>query len=1515
MAKEFKYQLREDLSLEHVKNFIGHLYNRSHLVHKGYLELGYPDILQDNFIVTYEKEKYNNLGNINPSVFLNILIALSERLRGAIKEENSGVFLPVDKNSPEYIIFYKDYSIAGTAEITSKVYQEDFIEVLYKVANGLLKKKAEETGSDNKAGDISELSLSFRQGNLIDNWSKDRGVLAFANHLLSIKKLGDKTPLIGGELFGRHKDEFYFFGNALGALSEYHREFKEDVTSHVNFKHPEGSQERKNLDKLIEKNYPFFSGRGIVILDSNLEGKLSTDDSYLREFIELFDNALKALGKKVPKKPTGGEDEDDIDGGSDKEEPKEKRDQKDLITFDELYKLIRDKLISFIYETYYKDSVEQESLKLVRPKTQYETRLLLLGIISFRIDSIISLRTLLRNELNSNWISHVEEEDIHNSEDLATDIESFVEFIANNQFDFATVINEDILKAQNSLSGIESLKSDEKLTKIDFPSTANIIVRKLKDEKIFADDFSGDDWKKLSSKDRVSYWKRLSLSERRAFLEKHHLMDYVNQYSTDISIKYLEEQLAKNSISLSERIKFARLLNEMSSQIAEDLISIPPTEFGDDTEIFLAKLEEQSFFLRMEQHWITEFTPSLEREIADFALHNPQFITHEFIQDKSFNEIASELNQNLTGNAGEDKINEAAELILDQILNNLRLPRGVKLEGLDRNRSVREIEVYLRLYLKKNNIDYIYFLYTDTDLTRFVNKYSNKLLGEKSAFFLPLVEERINLIHRQIIFEKIQQQFGIGTNAQDKINFENTLYSILTEAALSKVNPEDYIDKLTQEDLNDLFGLTKAGITLSQEDYELLRELILQYVKARREGLHFKNPQEVDKEEFTDGTLFLREQSRGLRKQGGGGRIIYTAITYEPPSIEEEQALIEVETELETLVREDHIRQRVMALAIWEAYSEEERILLANHEAQNLAIYQQQQILDQHAVEDKEEKKKKGLLKKGIDKLKDKGINTGATAATAALSSAIIPGAGIAIAGFINALPISDKYKKYLSVGMVGGLVGLIGGGAYLFTHTIGGFFGGILGGIGGFFVAGPAGVFGGWLVGSYVGYGVEIGIKSFFGDVGNWISNTASNFGNWVGNGLHNIFGGGSSSVAQVGASIPQAGIGPAHGVTAGSGTSFGLTQGGLTSSYVATVAVVTATVIVTGGGIFVTNALHTAFLQRVPEVSPDVGDTSQYVMVEKKALEGNEFDNPQEITYSISITPKSGYEIQINPTPSDDFSFNCNEETRSDCPNNTNTPEFEDYRNFVSRLIEISGLVIASGETLEVGTYTVPFNENYTDASIKNTFEINFTVVSEGEIISSDESARISESICFGECPALKEGCWPTNGKITQAPYAQTFSDGSPGTHSVIDAIDIVNTDSPNIYSTTPGKACFFSTGSGAGAVYGEHVLVKNGAFALLYGHFASLAEDPGTCVSIKAGTLLGRMGTTGGSTTIHLHWEMRRLGGGFGGYTSQIPGQSYRMSGQTLLEQHTPIQNKIKDILSSPDSSQKFIETCYE
>ncbi len=118
---------------------------------------------------------------------------------------------------------------------------------------------------------------------------------------------------------------------------------------------------------------------------------------------------------------------------------------------------------------------------------------------------------------------------------------------------------------------------------------------------------------------------------------------------------------------------------------------------------------------------------------------------------------------------------------------------------------------------------------------------------------------------------------------------------------------------------------------------------------------------------------------------------------------------------------------------------------------------------------------------------------------------------------------------------------------------------------------------------------------------------------------------------------------------------------------------------------------------------------------------------------------------------------------------------------------------------------------------------------------------------------CPSI----WPATGAIIQGP-------GGAFSHTSLQAIDIAGGESSPILATTDGHVeAFYDNTPGVG--YGVHAVLSatcNGTnYQIYYGHFTK------DCVikagPVKRGDVIGCMGTTGFSTLVHLHYEIRGLG----------------------------------------------------
>lgn len=114
-------------------------------------------------------------------------------------------------------------------------------------------------------------------------------------------------------------------------------------------------------------------------------------------------------------------------------------------------------------------------------------------------------------------------------------------------------------------------------------------------------------------------------------------------------------------------------------------------------------------------------------------------------------------------------------------------------------------------------------------------------------------------------------------------------------------------------------------------------------------------------------------------------------------------------------------------------------------------------------------------------------------------------------------------------------------------------------------------------------------------------------------------------------------------------------------------------------------------------------------------------------------------------------------------------------------------------------------------------------------------------------GVVVASGQFAWPTNGTISQN-YAWYHP-----------AVDIANRAAPNVVAADNGRVTY------AGCLaygYGCHVKIDHGnGYSTLYAHFSQIFVSVGQ--SVGRGSAIGKMGSTGRSTGIHLHFEVIRNG----------------------------------------------------
>jgi murein DD-endopeptidase MepM/ murein hydrolase activator NlpD len=105
-----------------------------------------------------------------------------------------------------------------------------------------------------------------------------------------------------------------------------------------------------------------------------------------------------------------------------------------------------------------------------------------------------------------------------------------------------------------------------------------------------------------------------------------------------------------------------------------------------------------------------------------------------------------------------------------------------------------------------------------------------------------------------------------------------------------------------------------------------------------------------------------------------------------------------------------------------------------------------------------------------------------------------------------------------------------------------------------------------------------------------------------------------------------------------------------------------------------------------------------------------------------------------------------------------------------------------------------------------------------------------------------------WPTSGRISQ---------GYSWYHK---AVDIANKDAPDILAADGGTVIL--AGWVPPMAYGNHVIIDHGnGFVTLYAHLSQIYVGVGQ--KVARGQAIGKMGSTGRSTGIHLHFEIRQNG----------------------------------------------------
>ncbi|MCG8569299.1 MAG: M23 family metallopeptidase [Spirochaetes bacterium] len=112
------------------------------------------------------------------------------------------------------------------------------------------------------------------------------------------------------------------------------------------------------------------------------------------------------------------------------------------------------------------------------------------------------------------------------------------------------------------------------------------------------------------------------------------------------------------------------------------------------------------------------------------------------------------------------------------------------------------------------------------------------------------------------------------------------------------------------------------------------------------------------------------------------------------------------------------------------------------------------------------------------------------------------------------------------------------------------------------------------------------------------------------------------------------------------------------------------------------------------------------------------------------------------------------------------------------------------------------------------------------------------------------------PAYGRFTS--YFGYRRDPWTGRRSFHTGVDIANKRGGYIYSAAPGKVIY----TGWHPVYGKIIKIRHtSGYMTIYGHLSRIYVKRNQWVS--SGTILGLMGSSGRSTGIHLHFEIRKYG----------------------------------------------------
>lgn len=274
------------------------------------------------------------------------------------------------------------------------------------------------------------------------------------------------------------------------------------------------------------------------------------------------------------------------------------------------------------------------------------------------------------------------------------------------------------------------------------------------------------------------------------------------------------------------------------------------------------------------------------------------------------------------------------------------------------------------------------------------------------------------------------------------------------------------------------------------------------------------------------------------------------------------------------------------------------------------------------------------------------------------------------------------------------------------------------------------------------------------------------------------------------------------------------------------------------------------------VAEYYPTVDQDDSLSLTDSSFLASNQ---PQELSTSTQISDKPRFEILDYEVQEGDVlgtiaeKFGVSVDTIK-WANNLKTDRL--VQGQVLRIPPVSGIVhrVKPGDTV----YSVAkqyktdaqkiVNFPANDFSDLDTFALNVgqtVIVPDGvapEAAAIYIAQRVPKIIAGGGGRLL----WPVSGQISQYPVSYHM------------ALDIANNAAPDIAAAESGTVVY------SGCIrygYGCHIIIDHGdGIQTLYGHMQALYVSSG---SVARGQAIGKMGSTGRSTGIHLHFEVRTNG----------------------------------------------------